>query len=458
MDLSKPSMNPVLRSFWTANARNYVLYGGRASSKSWDAAAFVVFAAINFKMRIVCARQFQNKISESVYTLIKTQAERFGVAHLFKFEKASITVPHTGSEFLFFGIARNLDEIKSLEDVDVLWLEEAQNLVEEQWRTLEPTIRKEGSKVFIVFNPQFATDFVYRHFVVNPPPDTITRLINFDENPFLSKTMRAIIEAHKERDPEDFKHTYLGIPRADEDRVLIKRAWLEACIDAHIKLGFSPAGERVLGFDVADDGGDKNANVIRHGSVVIFADDWMAGEDELTLSVKRSYNNARQEGARMIYDSIGVGAFVGGKVTELNESLNGRMAFSGFNAGGAVPYKEDVYREDGDVIILRGDYFSNAKAVAWWDFAARVRNTYECLKGNGEFTEDELVSFSSDIPDLKRLLDELAAPKRDFDRNGRVKVEDKDSMADRGVKSPNLADACVMAFYDGDRRKNGFFS
>ena len=183
VDLSKPSLNPCLREFWMTKARNKVLYGGRASSKSWDAAGFATYLADNLKLRVLCTRQFQNRIDESVYSLLKIQIDRFGLNHRFKITDKSIINKFTNTEFLFYGLARNINEVKSTESVDILWIEEANSLNEEQWKVLEPTIRKEGSQIWLVFNPGLITDFVYQRFVVNPPPDTIVRKINYNENP-----------------------------------------------------------------------------------------------------------------------------------------------------------------------------------------------------------------------------------------------------------------------------------
>lgn len=180
----KPTLNPVLRSFWTTQARNKVLYGGRSSSKSWDAAGIAIFLSNKYSLRFCCARQIQNKIEESVYTLLKIQIDRFGLRHRFRILNNKIINRVTGSEFVFYGLWRNIEEIKSLEGISVLWLEEAHALTEYQWKILEPTIRKEGSECWFIFNPGLVTDFVWRNFVVDPPEDTLIRKINYDENPF----------------------------------------------------------------------------------------------------------------------------------------------------------------------------------------------------------------------------------------------------------------------------------
>ena len=156
--MTQPTLNPALRDFWTTPARNRVLYGGRSSSKSWDAAGFAIFLASNFKVRFLCARQFQNKIAESVYTLLKIQITRFGLEDDFEITRDSIRHKRTGSEFLFYGLWRHIDEIKSLEGIDVCWIEEAHGLTKEQWEILEPTLRGDASQFWIIFNPKLVTD------------------------------------------------------------------------------------------------------------------------------------------------------------------------------------------------------------------------------------------------------------------------------------------------------------
>lgn len=448
----RATLNPALRKFWLAPARNRVLHGGRASSKSWDAAGFAVFLTNTYKIRFLCARQFQNKIAESVYSLLKVQIERFGLQHRFDIQRDKIINVVTGSEFLFYGLWRSIDEIKSLEGIDVCWIEEAHNLTQEQWEILNPTLRKSGSQFWIIFNPKLSTDFVYKRFVKNPPPRTIVRQINYTENPFLSGTMLELIEAAKAEDYEDFEHIYLGVPRDDDEGSIIKRSWIMAAIDAHKVLGFEARGTKRIGFDVADSGADKCANVYAHGSVVDWVDEWKAGEDELMKSCKRTYNAAKEREAAVTYDSIGVGATAGSKFAEINEARRAEgetflVRYDKFNAGGAV-WEPDRNYQPG---IKNGDMFSNIKAQAWWLVADRFRNTFNAVRNGEKFPDDQLISISSETPFLDRLIDELATPKRDYDQNGRVKVESKKDLAKPNreggpVPSPNLADAFVMCF------------
>lgn len=444
---SRPTLNPALRDFWLKPARNRVLYGGRASSKSWDAAGFATFLANTYRLRFLCVRQFQNKIEESVYTLLKTQIDRFGLNPQFRVLDNKIVSRKTKSEFLFYGLWRSIDEIKSLEGIDVLWIEEAHNLTEEQWKILEATIRKQGSQIWVIFNPKLSTDFAYKRFVTNPPPNTVVRKINYDENPFLSATMREVIEAAKAEDYDEYLHVYEGVPKDDDDDAIIKRSWLMAALDAHKALGLEITGRRRLGFDIADSGIDKCALIYAHGPLASWADLWKAGEDELLKSCTRAHGAARERHASITYDSIGVGAAAGAKFNEINAAspTAPRVSHSKFNAGGAV-YRPDALYMPG---TKNKDMFANIKAQAWWGVADRLRATFNAVRNGAKVKPEDMLILDSAMPHLSHLMDELCTPKRDYDKAGRVMVESKKDLAKREVPSPNLADALVMAYAPG---------
>ncbi len=440
------TLNLALKEFWKTPARNRVLYGGRSSSKSTDAAGFAVFLAKKICCRILCTRMFQNRINDSVYALLKSRIRDFGWQDDFKITNNSIVCTATGSEFMFYGIARNIDEIRSIENIDILWIEEAHLLMESQWDVLEPTIRKQGSQIWIIFNPKYRNDFIWKRFVVNPPPKTIIRHINYDENPFLSETILDVIEATKLEDEEKYRHIYLGEPLEDDEGAVIKISHVMAAIDAHIKLGIEIRGSRRIGFDVADSGEDSCATIEAYGPLAVSADLWKAREDELLKSCTRVWAQARERQCLIIYDAIGVGAASGAKFNELNVNQLPRVQHAKFFAGGA-PHRPDAsYGQSG---IKNRDFFSNIKAQAWWIVADRFRNTFNAVTNGQKFPDDEMIFISSDMLHLNKLIDELCTPKRDFDQAGRVKVESKKDLAKREIASPNLADAFIQAFAPG---------
>lgn len=456
----KPTLNPALKSFWRIPARIRVLFGGRASTKSWDAAGFAIFLADNYTVKFLCVRQFQNKISESVYTLLKTQIERFGLTHRFRILRDRIINIETGSEFIFYGLWRHIDEIKSTEGVDICWIEEAHNLTEEQWRILEPTLRSEASQFWIIFNPKLVTDFVYRKFVTGTPDtlirdkiygdvgDTIKRKINYTENPFLSSTLLRVIEKTRNQDAEEYAHVYGGDPIEDDDQVIIKRSWVKAAIDAHKVLGIEPTGSKRIGFDIADSGVDKNAAVSVRGFHVYMVDEWKGREDELLKSASRVHARAVFSKSEIHYDSIGIGAFAGSHFEALNaeEDCKFEVQHHKFNAGGAVINPDRQIDPNNPESPTNADFYVNVKAQTWWEVAGRFRHTFNAVTKGHTPDPDRIISISSDCDHLEGLIDELSTPRKDISLTGKAKVESKKDLEKREVPSPNKADAFICAF------------
>lgn len=437
-------LNKNLRDFWSVKSRNKVLYGGRASSKSHDACGRLIYLASKYKLKILCVRQFQNKIVDSVYTLLKDKIEAFNLRLAFDILNTSIKNRSTGSEFLFYGINRNIDEIKSTENVDILYIEEAHSLTENQWQILEPTIRKENSEIWIIFNPRYTTDFIYKRFIINTPPNTIKRHINYSENPFLSKTILDIIKAKEKEDREEYEHIYLGVPLSDDNNSFIKRSWIEAAIDSHKKLDLEIKGSYTIGFDIADDGDDKCATVSTYGILTTEIHEWLAKEDELNKSIELVYNLAQNHNSLVNYDSIGIGASVGSTINSINIKRKNNIKHNKYNAGSKT-LKPDLYY-DKISKIKNKDFFSNLKAQTWWKLSERFKITYNAIHKGYPFDEDQIISIDSNCSFLDQLKEELSTPKKDFDETGKVKVESKKDLKKRGIPSPNLADAFIMAY------------
>jgi phage terminase large subunit len=445
----KPMLNTRLKDFWQAPGyRNRILYGGRGSSKTWDACGWAIFLADNYRIRVCCCRQFANKLSESVQPVLVDTIDRFGLARRFVPHEHKIVNKATGSEFLFYGIWKQIREIKGLEAIDIFLIEEAEFLTLEQFRIIEATARRAGAQIWIIFNPYLETDFVYQHFVVNRPPRTIVRQINYDENPFLPDDFLQTIHELRDSDYEQYQHIYLGVPKSDEESAVIKRSWLMRCVDAHLALKIETRGAKRIGFDVADAGEDFNAQVYAHMPVVIWCEEWKGREDEILKSSTRVWNKARELGAHVIYDDIGVGAFVGSHFNTLNAKVEDpalRVTHRGFNAGGKVWHPESKY---GSTQRTNEEMFANLKAQTWWMTADRARNTYNAVGHGHKFKPDEIICIDSTIPNLPKLITQLSTPRRDFDQNGKVKVESKADLAKPSreggpVPSPNLADAFV---------------
>lgn len=454
----RPSLNPNLKSFWKTKADVKILKGGRASSKTWDAAGFAIFLASQYKVKFLCMRQFQNKIKESVYAILKIQIERFGLQDEFEVLASEIKHRTTGASFHFYGIHRDIAEIKGFEGADIGWIEEGEGLTKEQWEVIEPTIRSEGAECWILYNPRLVSDYV-EEFTHDLEQGVLVHQINYDENPFLSSTMLRKIERMKAKDYDQFQHIYLGVPLTDDDNVVIKRSWIESAIDAHIKLGIEPTGVKRIGFDVADGGKDLCAQIFTHGIVTLWGELWKGKEDELLISSKRVYSKALEMGACINYDSIGVGSGCGAKFDELNKERKSdggyvAISYSKFIAGAEVDKPDSYYIDSVDAKVTNKDFFENLKAQAWWVIADRFRNTHNAITKGESFSPSELISICSDIKDLKTLVTELSTPNRKFSKSGKVMVESKEDLKKREVDSPNYADAFIMSNFSADATIN----
>lgn len=144
------SINPIFEPFIEAH-RYKVAKGGRGSGKSWAIARLLVEAARRQPVRILCARELQNSISDSVIRLLEDTIEREGYSAEFEIQRSMIRHLGTNAEFMFYGIKNNPTKIKSLEGIDICWVEEAEAVTKESWDILIPTIRKPFSEIWVSF-------------------------------------------------------------------------------------------------------------------------------------------------------------------------------------------------------------------------------------------------------------------------------------------------------------------
>ncbi|MGH8403577.1 MAG: PBSX family phage terminase large subunit, partial [Gammaproteobacteria bacterium] len=190
-------------------ARYKVAYGGRGGAKSWSFARILLALASSKKLRILCARELQNSMQDSVHKLLSDQIESLSMQSLFVVQRNEI-FSSCGSEFLFYGIRNNPAKIRSMEGIDIAWAEEADRISDESWEILIPTVRDEGSEIWISFNPHSKTDPVWKRFLENPPPGTTAVEMSWRDNPWLSATARAEKDYLARVDPEAYAHVWEG--------------------------------------------------------------------------------------------------------------------------------------------------------------------------------------------------------------------------------------------------------
>lgn len=191
-------------------ARYKILRGGRGSSKSWSVARQLLLDGAAKPLRILCAREIQNTIAESVHRLLSDQISEMGLTDFYTVQD-KIIFGRNGTEFVFQGI-RGIDvaKIKSFEGVDRCWVEEGQVVTKRSWDILEPTIRKPGSEIWVTFNPELDTDETWVRFVENAPPGAVVIEMNWRDNPWFPPELQTLREQWKQRDPEGYETVWEG--------------------------------------------------------------------------------------------------------------------------------------------------------------------------------------------------------------------------------------------------------
>ena len=213
--------------------RYKVLYGGRGGAKSWGVARALLVIGVKKPTRVLCAREFQNSIGQSVHKLLSDQIFALKLESFYEITQNSIRGKN-GTEFAFVGLKNNVTNIKSFEGVDLCWVEEAQSVSKTSWNILIPTIRKEQSEIWITFNPELESDETFQRFVVSPPENCKVEKINWSDNPWFPDTLRLEKEALFSRDREAYNTVWEGLCRQTVDGAIFAKEMTIAELDGRI--------------------------------------------------------------------------------------------------------------------------------------------------------------------------------------------------------------------------------
>lgn len=203
-------------------SRYKVYYGGRGGAKSWAVARALLLLGAKKPLRILCAREFQSSMADSVHKLLKEQIEALHLEPWYEVQKTRIIGTVTGTEFIFKGLRHNAQEIKSTEGIDICWVEESQSVSEESWSILIPTIRKEHSEIWVTFNPLDDDDPTYQRFVLNTPPNAIVKKVSWRDNPWFPDVLKEELEYLRRVDPDAYAHVWEGETRTISDAVIFR--------------------------------------------------------------------------------------------------------------------------------------------------------------------------------------------------------------------------------------------
>lgn len=392
---------PLFDSWW----RHAVIEGGRYSLKSHTVARFLLLTARSRRVRIACLRQFQKNIADSSYQLLIDLIQQYGFSE-FVWTNDTITNTNTGSTFIFKGLDRNVETtIKSLEGIDMAWIDEAQTITLKSIRILNPTIRKPGSKIIWTLNRLTDLDPVISYFITNPPRKDVWHLeVDYriaQKNGWLSNEILYEIEQARINHPEDYAHDYLGKALAISDKNIIQTAQVIEAMGREV----DDEGAIEVGVDVARLGGDRTVFVKRKGLKEIGRASFTKKRTTEVCDLLVNFIGADKDVLIKIDDTG-----VGGGVTD-------EMISRGYNI---IPINFGAKASN-------SDKYPNLISEAWFYLQSII----------------DQISIAND----KDLLVELSNREWKMDSKGRRGVESKDDYKKRGFRSPDLADATILCFY-----------
>lgn len=424
-------------------------FGGRGGAKTEEFAQYVISRVHLLGQKWISAREFQNSIDDSSYSVLVNKIYALGWEDSFEIQSNKI-IHRNGGKVDFVGLARNIMSFKSKFGYDGMWIEEAETVSQKSWDVLIPTIRKEGSEIIVSWNTGDTTSATYQ-LLVAPYVAEINKngfyeddyiycaKVCYWDNPYFKDPLKTEMERMKKENYKQYLHIWCGEPKAEYDDSIILSEWVDAAIDAHKKLPhIKEVGEIVLAFDPADVGKDAKALALRHGVVVKNIMQKKDGDidDAIAWAFDEAYENRAEI---LVYDSVGVGAGV--KVGLKERIASKPIIVHGFGGGDAPIgglYKSDQTNEN---------VFLNKRAQYWWLLRDRFENTYRAIEKGEYFDPRTMISLSSDIKDLEQLKSELVRQQRKRTSGSRlIQLQSKADMKKQGIPSPNMADALVMSF------------
>lgn len=469
LDVFKPAYNldqksvMAERSFFSSLYDYFIDYGGRGGGKTKDKIKAVVLESTIRRVRVLVTREFQESISESVKAEIETCIDELELSHFFKITEDKI-VALNGSKFVFKGLKKNINNIKSIANVDIVLVEEAENVSENSWDKLLPSIRPVSGRaiVIVIFNPASELDATWQTWIVNTPLRTLLTECNYPDN----KYFPAFLEAQRLHDektlpPKRYKNKWLGIPAGSEGDIIIDQDWLKAARFASRHEEWEKVGPKVVAYDPAGQGKDNHAVTYSDGNCVTEVDEWPLSPD-LRVATNRALSMARKhEADEFTYDECGgfgdgVSVFAKDNIEGISTDEDGvnfetlEITITPFNAGDSIEKPEDW--DDGKKI--KGtektpyEIYCNQKAHAHGVVAQQLYNTYRFIElGERGIDFNDMLSLDIECDAMwKKIMREMStALWVKSEANSKKKVESKEAMKKRtGQESPNINDAVIM--------------
>ena len=448
---------------FTKPKRFKVMIGGRGSAKSESTAALHAGMVWQSGCRDVCCREYQTSIKQSVHSLMKRKITDI---ELPGFEFLDTEIRHeNGGHILYQGLARDPEAIKSVDNAELCWVEEAQSLSDESLEQLTPSIRGKDAEIWFTANLRNSKDPFSQRFIKPFEKHLrqhryyeddlhIIAWVNYPDNPWFPE------ELEKERAADEtmlteaeYNHKWLGEYNDTVENAIILPAWFDACVDAHLKLGVEPVGVEVVSHDPSDTGFDAKGLVWRHGILVKDALEEQHGDINEGADWAAEFANDVKPDV-FVWDCDGMGI---GLRRQFNEAFNGkRTRLELFRGSVGVDRPEEMYEreEAGQTASKRNkETFRNKRAQYYWHLRDRCWHTYQAIEKKRYVDPARLISFSSKIEALDLLRNEVCQVPLRHNGLGLIQIATKREMASQGISSPNMADAVMMSLCDSTEQR-----
>lgn len=418
-------ISPPLRCLFNGTVKRFFfIHGGRGSGKSIGAADAVLSRALKGNIRVLCCREVQKSIKESVHEVLIDRINAHGWEGDFDDTREGIRNKTTGAEFLFSGLRDHTAEsIKSFHNIDVCWLEEAHAVSEKSLKILIPTIRNAGSFFIFTYNRYLENDPVHAlcrreiageakrrefenkgksyYWEQAESADAIMVYMNYDANPFFPDVLQKEMEKEFKESQNAFLHIWKGMPLAQTADSIISRVDVEAACKRTVKA----EGDLVAGVDVARFGDDASVFFLRKGLKVI-RHERHTKTDLQTLGAHLEVFLDHKKDTTCRVDDSGVG-------------------------GGLTDY-------------MRAKGYRNIEAITF-NQTPRDPEKYDMLISEMWFTFKGIIG-EVELPDIPELKEELTERKYSFDKRQRRSIEPKRDFKKRVGRSPDYGDALLLCY------------
>lgn len=385
----------------------FLLEGGRASGKTQSVARFLLYIAQNRKVRICCGREIQNSINESVKTVFLDLIDAFNLNYEIK--KDNLVHKTTGSKIFFKGFREQGSvNIKGLEGIDILWIDEAQSITKTTLDVIVPTIRKKNSVIIFTMNRYTRFDSVYNFCAKRK--DCLHINICYFDNPYVDEKILNEANVSKNTNINDYNHIWLGFPLSNNNEFLISSEILDKAVSLEICEDSSYFSNSVMSVDLSASGADlcvAKLFVQQNQSVWLekYTNSWSQSDTDITK----------------------------GKIIDLYSQWNPRLLILDADGLG-YPIWISIQKVINSAFGFRGA----KKALSKYALNARA-DGYLALR---EYLEKGYLKLTD-----KNAIRQLEYIKKTYKPNGLIAIQDKKEIRKLHNESPDFADCTMMALY-----------